>query len=555
MKKIIIYSCFVEITYYQSKESNNYFLREDILKIYKQDFSEHFEVANYIIMIFTYLVKENDLFRFNFLNVYKDKYCEKYIYADLIDKIITFTRSVKIIIDQEKENEKNLYFIRTILEFFNSFFYLDNEAPLEIISDFLPVIYTSFEFLEYENIKEEILSSINNITYSLMRKERIYFLDNNYDLLINDEMDISHKINNSQENNLCSDLIENFLDVIINQKILNKIMEIEYVFICKTNENNIPQKPDMDYNTFINSLQNKNHSTSSLDNYHSTVYAEYLCSNSNFERDIENSELNYDIINTILNIFDNLYSLRDNRKLEDLSSYIFSYLYNLYIKSDILIKCSRLTTSIYFQILDKILNIIFKITSNPELSNYMFVNSKLCGELFDYEKFTNKSIRSIKLHIINNLFFKAKDVFFEIAELINKGAYKLIHYYLINYNDNEDINICLNCLYHCFEAGEISDENNFLLTFEIECGVEILEKLSYNKDPSIRNKIEIIFNKFIFNEKNQNYLLENNFYIRKNPHKNMTNDNLGNDISFRDIHTNCFDDFGIIKSKIFYDHN
>ncbi len=426
------------------------------------------------------------------------------IYGNFFKKILLFVDRIKFILIQSKkkiENENILDYLKNCLDFYNCFFITKQLPNLAFIEIFVSLILDSFNYLDYKYINIEIVNAIYNLTKTIVEYEKYAITQ---ECLKNDKNMFEENFNHINElarnfnnyNNKINLLTEKILDVIIEGKYLNNIMDINY--ITKINENPIYEKD----NIVISNMEN-----------------EY----SNSE-DFSNNQIEENLVLSILKIFENIFSFKNKQKLNELVNRIndiYYYLYEIYLYTKNSLVKNKISSKIYENILQSILNIIIFITANPETLNVNFLHSNISNEIFLLETFKTfgKNLRNKTLIILNNIIYKAKEITFEVAEIISKDILKIIKEILLNENDNNSnniINMCLNFLYVIFLSGEVLNENNFLLLFEIECGVEILEKLYYNPLLGIRAKIDIIVRKLLLNEKNINYLRENNLYINKN---------------------------------------
>lgn len=128
---------------------------------------------------------------------------------------------------------------------------------------------------------------------------------------------------------------------------------------------------------------------------------------------------------------------------------------------------------------------------------------------FKLDKILNKKL----LFILNNLVVLANNNHSELHKLINYGILNFLKEIFISSNDTEEIIISLNItFFYLFSFDDKnSDENKIIDLFNMEIGIEILEKFIFFNDKIIKQKICVIFDEFFLTENNIKKLISYNF--------------------------------------------
>lgn len=518
----------------------------------------------------------------NILNLLANLICENQAYKNVIygNEAIFSLDSFKLFLSFRIRNienniEKDLDYFKALLQFFNTLFISQPFPPLEILSALAKFIFEKFSYIEYDYTLSELLLAVKNLTKYLNFDFQInqknykeisacFFLQqtsfNSPDTVDFANGLVCNKALNSQTLSEANLSLTVFADYIFSQISLNYnfnyLLEVEYL----KEADDIPlQESDcnssgIDINNSDDNNKNYNKNTKPISQ---EMYISENSSNSKSE-ETKSPELvvNEVILNMLLEIISNICKFQNSTKLKKLvneSSEIYDFLFKIY--SILKNKKKNLPYSAYNHLLSKVFYIVSSLTYNLEICNKDFLNSKFLKELFNLENLKIKNLKNFTLVILNNICFKASQSIDDILTIVTQGLFKFIKTVLLESQDNQEINICLNCLYLVFEIGEKLENNNLLLEYEIHCGLDLLEKFIYSQCPKISTKAEDLIKKFFLIEKNMDYFMENgipiqtcqllktfrvsNPYLTNNMNKSGINNTLGA-IALTGIGNECF---------------
>ncbi len=381
-----------------------------------------------------------------------------------MDKLHDFLNSYKFLIsykDDIEENYKNLNrnLLFILIEIFK------NQEKINIHCDFLNILFDFIIFLFKNNQKDYIFSiSLIKILGYLFS-----YINKNYDFSISDEK--------------TTKIYERIFNEFIGSIYLNEIFYFENYDNDNYDKDNIGFNIDFYYTFYlldfiINILKYSNGRRISFIINNSIILIPYL-----------------------IEIFDEIEKIDNNLNIKDYSRNIL--LEKVLISFNIIIIHDKKLIYNLFNIDKRLINLTKSIDFNSD-----------------------KDISLIKkiLYILNNLSILANDNHMDLNKLINSGILNFLKEILIYYNDKNEINICLNLIFfYLFSFEEHnhyqnSKENKIIDLFNMEIGIEVLEKFIFSEDKKIKQKTCIIFNEF--------YLTENN--IKKLRNYNFTYDNLTN---------------------------
>jgi hypothetical protein len=381
-----------------------------------------------------------------------------------LDKLHDFLNSYKFLIsykDDIEENYKNLNrnLLFILIEIFK------NQEKINIHCDFLNILFDFIIFLFKNNQKDYIFSiSLIKILGYLFS-----YINKNYDFSISDEK--------------TTKIYERIFNEFIGSIYLNEIFYFENYDNDNYDKDNIGFNIDFYYTFYlldfiINILKYSNGRRISFIINNSIILIPYL-----------------------IEIFDEIEKIDNNLNIKDYSRNIL--LEKVLISFNIIIIHDKKLIYNLFNIDKRLINLTKSIDFNSD-----------------------KDISLIKkiLYILNNLSILANDNHMDLNKLINSGILNFLKEILIYYNDKNEINICLNLIFfYLFSFEEHnhyqnSKENKIIDLFNMEIGIEVLEKFIFSEDKKIKQKTCIIFNEF--------YLTENN--IKKLRNYNFTYDNLTN---------------------------